>query len=111
MNLASKFLNPQKAQMVDRAYDIATQITSVARNPQEALQKAGISKEEISKAVTLLDNPLAGTVLSVLGTQKEDVLKYLKTAENSLENNNSFAEQAPASELEALQKTLAMLNK
>lgn len=109
MNLASRFISPEKQQIVSKAFDMATQIYAVAKNPRDALERAGITKEDIKKAESLLNNPLAGSVLDYVGANKQDMLSTFTQAKNFIDTP---VEQAPAGgELEALQKTLAMLNK
>lgn len=111
MNLASRFISPEKMQMVNKAFDVATQISAVAQNPQDALEKAGITKEDLNKAESFLNNPMAGTILSALGANKQDMLNTINQAKGIF-TKNTFTEQAPVNgELEALQKTLAMLKK
>lgn len=111
MNLAGRFVNPEKVQTVSKAFDFASQIASIAQNPREALEKAGITQDDIKKAQMFLDNPFASTVLGAIGANKQDMLNSLQRAE-SVFNVNTPMEQAPVGgELERLQETLAMLNK
>lgn len=111
LNVASQFINPEKLQTVSKAFDVATQITAIARNPRDALEKAGISHEDLKKAESFLDNPLASTILGAVGANKQEMLNTIRQAEGVF-NANTPVEQAPASgELEALQRTLALLKK
>lgn len=104
-------MGPDKAQKLSRAYDFANGILTATQNPQEALQKAGVSASDLAKAKSLLNSPFAGMIAKACGTTKEDMM-------HSLDNLNGFfgttsvspsAEQAPASELERMQENLARL--
>lgn len=111
MNLASRFISPEKLQTVSKAFDMATEISAIAQNPRDALEKAGITREDLKKAESLLNNPLASSVLGYVGANKQDILNTIRQAEGTF-NTITPVEQAPTGgELEALQKTLAMLNK
>lgn len=111
MNLAAKFLGQEKIQRLDKAYDMASTILNTTQNPQEALQKAGVSRADLEKAKGLLNNPFAGMVAKVFGTTKEDMQRGLERVESMLTPlpENSQAEQAPVSELERLQNNLSRL--
>ena len=115
MNLAGRFLGPERTQRLSQAFDFANQLTSFTRNPEEVMQKAGITLENIKTARNLLGNPFGETIIRCLGGDKQTVLSGLNKAEQMLNSSASapkqisFAEQAPASELDELQATLARL--
>ncbi len=113
MNLVGRFLGPERTQRLSQAFDFANQLTSFTRNPEEVMQKAGITLENIKTARNLLGNPFGETIIRCLGGDKQTVLSGLNKAEQMLNGSTpkqiSFAEQAPASELDELQATLARL--
>ena len=101
MNLASRFLSQEKVDKLSKAFDATSDIMSMANNPQEALIKAGITKEDLSAIEKHLNNPMANLILSPFGIntkQAKDVINQLK--------GNSQAEQSPVSELDDLEKAL-----
>lgn len=110
LSLAGKFLPQEKIQILSQAYDYANKITDLTQNPKEALEKAGVTKKDLEKARNLLNNPLANLFL---GDKKQSVIDGLSRAESLFNEQslpiNSPAEQAPVSELEKLQATLAAL--
>lgn len=92
---------------MSQAYDFADKITDIAQNPKEALEKAGVTKEDLEKAKRLLNNPMAGFIL---GDKKQSVINGLSKAEDIFNGQvNSPTEQAPVSELEQLRENLARL--
>ena len=111
MNLAGRFLGAEKAQRLSQAFDFANQLTSMTQNPEEVMRKAGITLENVRKAQSLLSNPFGETIVRCLGGDKQTVLNGLSRAEQMLSapKQISFAEQAPANELDELQATLARL--
>lgn len=84
---------------------MANRITDMTQNPRDALEKAGVTKEDLVKARNLVNNPMASFVL---GDKKQAIIDGLRRAE-SLFEDNSFTEQAPVNELEQLQANLARL--
>lgn len=109
--IASKFLPQEKIQLLSQAYDFANKITDATQNPKEVLEKAGVTKQDLEKAKKLLSNPIASTLL---GDKKQAVMNGINAAESFFNDNqmnqiNSVAEQAPATELEMLQANLASL--
>ena len=111
MSLAQKFMKPETAQKLSSAYDAAKQIMDTTQNPQEALQKAGVKREDIEKLRNMLNMPMAGWVIKSLGVNKDDLVSGLNRAESlfNAPQVNSLPEQAPSSELERLQANLARL--
>ena len=101
MNLASKFLPQEKVNRLSQAFDSANSIMSMANNPQEALSKAGVTKQDLDSIENLLQNPMAGFVLNSLGVNKTEALQVI----NQLKGN-SITEQSPVAELEDLEKAL-----
>lgn len=101
LNLASKFMSPDKVNNLARAFDTTSNIMNMANNPQEALQKAGVTSADINKIEGYLNNPMAGLMLKSLGvdtTEAKRVIDQLK--------GQPQTEQAPVSELDALERTL-----
>lgn len=84
---------------------MANKITDMTSNPREALEKAGITKEDLERAKQLINNPMASMIL---GDKRQAIIDGLNKAE-SLFENNLLAEQTPVNELEQMQKNLAML--
>ena len=79
----------------------------MTQNPKEALEKAGVTKQDLEKAKKLINNPVAGFFL---GEKKQSVIDGLNKAEMFFNGQiNSLPEQAPVSELEQLQANLARL--
>lgn len=79
----------------------------MTQNPKEALEKAGVTKQDLEKAKKLINNPVAGFLL---GEKKQSVIDGLNKAEMFFDRQiNSLPEQAPVSELEQLQANLARL--
>lgn len=79
----------------------------MTQNPKEALEKAGVTKQDLEKAKKLINNPVAGFLL---GEKKQSVIDGLNKAEMFFDGQiNSLPEQAPVSELEQLQANLARL--
>lgn len=113
MNLAGRFLGAEKTQKLSQAFDFANQLTSLTRNPEEVMQKAGITLENVRTARSMIANPFGEMIVKCLGGDKQTVLSGLSKAEQMLggaaPKQISFAEQAPASELDELQATLARL--
>ncbi len=103
MTMASRFLPQEKMQLLSQAYDMANKITDMTSNPKEALEKAGVTRQDVEKAKQLLNNPMASLLL---GDKKQSVLEGLNKAESLF---SSQTEQTPVSELEQLQRTLATL--
>lgn len=101
MNLASKFLSQEKVNKLSKAFDATSDIMSMANNPQEALSKAGITKEDLSAIEKHLNNPMANFILSPFGIDT----KQVRDAINQLKGN-SLAEQSPVNELDDLEKAL-----
>ena len=85
---------------------MANRITDITKDPKEALQKAGVTRQDLEKAKKLMNNPLASFVL---GDKRQSVLEGLNKAETLFDDFNLPTEQAPVSELEQLQRTLATL--
>lgn len=101
LSLASKFMSPDKVNNLAKAFDATSNIMTAANNPQEALQKAGITGADINKIEGYLNNPMAGFMLKALGvdtTEAKRVIDQLK--------GQPQTEQAPVSELDALEQTL-----
>lgn len=115
MSAISRFVSPQKAQSLSEAYDLANNLLSATRNPEEVFQKAGITRQSLEKAKSLLNNPMSGFFINLVGGNKEELLKGLSAAESYLNTrsigtpNNSLVEQAPASELDKLRENLNRL--
>lgn len=111
MGALSKFLSPQKAQALSQAFDAANKITDMTRNPVEAMQKAGITAEDLNTAKRLINNPLSGFIINRLGAKREDILAGIDKAEALLKpgTNNLSVEQAPTDELKSLQESLARI--
>lgn len=80
LNVASRFLKPEKAQMLSRAYDVATNILQGSNNPQEVFQKAGIDRASFEKAKSLLNHPLAGWAIQKLAC---DILTDVDAPKNA----------------------------
>ena len=79
----------------------------MTQNPKEALEKAGVTKQDLEKAKKLRNNSVAGLFL---GEKKQSVIDGLNKAEMFFNGQiNSLPEQAPVSELEQLQANLARL--
>ena len=79
----------------------------MTQNPKEALEKAGVTKQDLEKAKKLINNSVAGLFL---GEKKQSVIDGLNKAEMFFNGQiNSLSEQAPVSELEQLQANLARL--
>lgn len=111
LSLAGRFLPQEKIQLLSQAYDYANKITDITQNPKEALEKAGVTKQDLEKAKRLINNPMAGFFL---GDKKQMVIDGLSRAESlfdgqPIEQVSSLTEQAPVSELEQLQANLARL--
>ena len=107
LSAAGRFLPQEKIQLLSQAYDFANKITDITQNPKEALEKAGVTKQDLEKAKKLINNPVAGFFL---GEKKQSVIDGLNKAEMFFSGQiNSLSEQAPVSELEQLQANLARL--
>ena len=107
LSAAGRFLPQEKIQLLSQAYDFANKITDITQNPKEALEKAGVTKQDLEKAKKLINNPVAGFFL---GEKKQSVIDGLNKAEMFFNGQiNSLSEQAPVSELEQLQANLARL--
>lgn len=105
--MAGRFLPQEKIQLLSQAYDFANKITDITQNPKEALEKAGVTREDLEKAKKLINNPMAGFFL---GDKKQSVIDGLNRAEALFDKQvNSLSEQAPVNELEQLQANLARL--
>lgn len=111
MNLASKFMGQNNVQKLSQAFDFANGILNATQNPQEALQKAGVSAADLTKAKALLNSPFAGMVAKACGTTKEDMMRGLSNLDGLFGGASVSppTEQAPASELERMQANLARL--
>lgn len=108
LNVAGRFLDPQKQKTLSQAFDFANQITNLTTNPKEAFEKAGVTLETVKKAKEMINNPVGAFVVQMLGGNKSTVVAGLERAEQML-TNNTGAEQAPANELDELQASLARL--
>lgn len=115
MSFAGRFLDPEKTKTLSQAFDFAYQITSFTNNPQEALQKAGVTLENAKKAQKMIDSPMGDMVLRLVGGDKQKIMDGLKRAEEMLSNNSQSVvlqtEQAPVSEIDELQASLARLKR
>lgn len=115
LSFAGRFLDPERTRTLSQAFDFAQQITSFTNNPQEALQKAGVTLENAKKAQQMIDSPLGDMVIRLVGGDKDKILNGLKKAEEMLSNNPQSRilpmEQAPVSEIDELQATLARLKR
>lgn len=111
MGALSKFLSPQKAQVLSQAFDTANKITDITKNPVEAMQRAGITANDLATAKRLLNNPLSGFIVNRLGVSKEEILAGIDKAETLLKSgtNSLPMEQAPVDELKSLQDGLARI--
>lgn len=110
--MANKFLGQNNSQKFSKAYDFASGVLSATTNPQEALQKAGVTRADLDKAKKMLNSPMAGMVAKFFGASKDDIRKCLDSLDglfNDAPPVNLPAEQAPASELERMQANLARL--
>lgn len=74
---------------------------NMANNPQDALNRAGVTSADLNKIERYLNNPMAGILLKSLGVDTGEARKVIDQLKG-----NSQPEQAPASELEALERTL-----
>lgn len=111
LSAAGRFLPQEKIQLLSQAYDFANKITDITQNPKEALEKAGVTRQDLEKAKKLINNPMASFFL---GDKKQAVIDGLNRAESLFNGQpigqvNSLSEQAPVSELEQLQANLAKL--
>ena len=84
---------------------MANKLTDITQNPKEALERAGVTRADLERAKSLINNPIASFVL---GDKRQSVIDGLNKAE-SLFENNLLIEQAPISELEQMQRNLALL--
>lgn len=116
MTALGKFLSPQKAQALSQAYDAANKITDITRNPVEAMQKAGITLEDLTTARRLINNPLSGFIINRLGVSRDDILTGISKAEEYLKQSNTptgmnslSTEQTPVDELQSLRDNLARI--
>lgn len=111
MGALSKFLSPQKAQILSQAFDAGNKITDMTRNPVEAMRKAGVTTNDLATAKRLLNNPLSGFIINRLGVSKEEILAGIDKAEALLKPGMDSlpVEQAPTDELKSLQDGLARL--
>jgi hypothetical protein len=120
LNAASRFFRNDKLNKLSQAYDYARSVIDAVNNPQEAFQKAGITKETIQSAKKLANSPLAGWAIAALGGDKESFINGLNVAEESLNSpmlptlqptlqNSPLSEQAPDNELTSLQNDLKRL--
>lgn len=109
LNLVGRFLNPQKAQALSQAFDVANQITDATRDPVEALRRAGVTPADLQTARKLINNPMSSFVLNRIGAKKDDILAGIDRAEALLRGgvDSLPVEQAPADELSSLQENLA----
>lgn len=101
MNIASKFLPQEKLSRLSQAFDSANSIMDIANNPQDALVKAGVTRQDLDSIESLLNNPMAGFILGPLGVNKTEALKVIKQLKGG-----STTEQSPVSELDDLENTL-----
>lgn len=104
-------MGQETVQKLSSAYDAATQIMNVAQNPTDALQKAGVKREDLERARKLLNAPMAGLVIKSLGVNKEQLVDGLNKAESLFDCApvNTLPEQAHGDELGRLQANLARL--
>lgn len=102
-------MKPQTVQKLRQAYDLANNIINSSSSPQEALQKAGVSRKDIEDSKRYLNNPLSNFILGKIGGNKGDVSSDISKIESLFDTGYSQTEQAPVGELEALQKTLQSL--
>lgn len=111
MAIANKFMGQGNSQKLSKAYDFANGVISTAANPQEALQKAGVTSADIERAKKMLNSPMAGMIAKMFGTTREDILRGLESFTQSCPPTpvSLPVEQAPASELERMQANLARL--
>lgn len=100
-------MRPEKVQKLKQAYELANNIMSSSGSPEEALKKAGVTRKDIESAKGYLNNPISNIILGKLGSDKNSFSEDLNKLENIF--GYSHAEQAPAGELEELQKTLQSL--
>lgn len=109
--MANRFLGQGNSQKFSRAYDFANGILSATTNPQEALQKAGVTRADLDRAKNMLNSPFAGMIAKAFGASKDDIRKYIDSLDGlfGAPPVNLPAEQAPASELERMQANLARL--
>lgn len=89
MGALSKFLSPQKAQVLSQAFDTANKITDITKNPVEAMQRAGITANDLATAKRLLNNPLSGFIVNRLGVSKEEILAGIDKAETLLKSGTN----------------------
>ena len=101
MNLASRFLPREKVNKLSQAFDNASSIMDMAKNPQEALSKAGVTREDLDSFESLLNNPMAGFVLKPLGVNKEEAMSVIRQLKGG-----SPTEQPPVGELDDLESAL-----
>jgi hypothetical protein len=92
--------------ILSQAYDMANRITDMTNNPKEALQKAGVTRADLEKAKSLMNNPMASMIL---GDKRQTIIDGLNKAETLFDDFNLPTEQAPVSELEQMQRNLATL--
>lgn len=110
MGLANKFMKPESAQKLSKAFDFANQIMNATNDPAEVLRKAGIQKSDLAKAQQLLNNPMAGMITKALGVNKEEIASGLSKVE-SMFGTPAIAstEQAPVDEIQRLQSNLSRI--
>ena len=101
LSLASRFLSPEKVNNLSQMFDNTTNIMNMANNPQDALNRAGVTSADLNKIEKYLNNPMAGILLKSLGVDANEARKVIDQLKG-----NSQPEQAPASELDALERAL-----
>ena len=110
MTIASKILSPEKVQALSQAFEVTNNIVSMASNPQEALQKAGVTKQDLTKIKGYLNNPMAGFLLKPLGVDVEQAKQIIANIETmGYQKVNSPTVTAQDDELKDLQDNLARL--
>lgn len=110
MGLANKFMKPESAQKLSKAFDFANQIMNATNDPAEVLRKAGIQKADLIKAQQLLNNPMASMITKALGVNKEEIASGLSKVESMFGKPAvSATEQAPVDEVQRLQSNLSRI--
>lgn len=79
----------------------------MTQNPKEALQKAGVTRNDLERAKQLMNNPMASFLL---GDKKQSVIDGITRAEMLFDKGvQPSTEQVHVDELEQLQANLARL--
>lgn len=109
-SIAGQFLPSDKVSKLSEVAQKVNGIIALAKSPQEALQRAGVTPQDIQKAKQFINTGMGAMALSLAGLKKEQALEILDRLSAGEDLAQSGKVASSDSQLEAMRADLARLN-